>query len=280
MNTNIVKMQAQLTNLDTWTQLSVLGSWNFIINSACINTAMRYVPDAPVDNGIEHFTEYEAARRNFLKDAEQSPLVALLTLQRDITGMIYEADGEGRGLDNTLEFLTENAPKRSQFEEEYEMRRRQGMKPAMPKKTFVDYEYERAINQFNQLVSRGEHAVRLCETITVEGAEHSDLPEWMPETLERKLIEKLHARWEKLEFVRSNPRRQKAVRDSAQADQMMIAKVLAQYDETPGFGDDVDEPQAMATDFLEAAGDLTTLEAEPSKPKRTRIPKEELAGQA
>lgn len=281
MNAQITKLFTLMSNLDSYSQLSVFGSWNFMINSACISNAMRYVPDEPVDNGIEHFTEYEAARRALMKDADNSQLPALLALQRDITGAIYEADGQGRGLDDTLEFLTQDAPKRATFEEEYERRRRQGLRPAMPKKVFVDYEYERAVNQFNQLVSRGEHAVRLCETFTLEGMDADDVPDWVPESMEAKLIEKLHGRWEKLEFVRSNPRRKKQIRDAAAADQMMIAKVLATFGETPGFGDDMDDnDDAVERDAFGAeAGDLTTLD--PKAPGKVRIlTPEEYASQA
>jgi len=236
-------MQAQLTKLDTWSQLSVLGSWSFIVNAACINQAMRHVPDEPVDNGIEQFTQYEAARRSLLAEADTSYLPPLLALQRDLQGMIYEADGQGRGIEDTFKFLTEKTPKRSDFEAEFDNRARMGMRPAMTKRQFADFEYERAMAQHNKLVARGEDAVRLCETITIEDTRgYNDLPEWMTESFERKLVEKLHGRWEKLELVRTNPRKLKQMRDSAAADQRMIELVLAEYGEQPGFDADDDIP--------------------------------------
>lgn len=251
MHHAIAKLQSSISHLDTYTQLSVYGSWGFTVNSACINAAMRYVPDEPVDNGIESFTQYEAARRALIKDAEDSNLPSLLALQREITTWIYENDGTGRDLQNTLEFLRGNAPQRKRFEDEYEQRRRSGLKPGMSKKTFVDHEYERAVAQFNKLVALGEDAVRLCDTVTIENMSGNDVADWILESFEKKLIEKLHDRWEKLEFVRTNPRRKKQIRDSAAADQMMIAQVLADFNETVGF----DADAADADEFLNGSLD-------------------------
>jgi hypothetical protein len=237
-NHNIRHMQTLLSNLDSYTQLSVLGSWSFTINAACINTGMRYVPEVADASGIDGFTPYEQARIAAIREADTSNLPALIGLQRELVGMILDNGGEARGLDSTLEFLTGTQPTKDQFKAEYENRRRAGMRPAMPMKTFVDYEYERAMNQHNQLVAKGEHAVRLCDTLTIDierGVD--DLPDWVAESFENKFIEKLHARWEKLEFVRCNPRRRKEIRDAAAADQLQIAKVLSEYGEEPGFAD-------------------------------------------
>lgn len=295
----IKEMNAQLQLLDSWTQLSVYSSWSFMVNAACINQAMRYIPDAPEDNGIQEFTVYEAARRAMIKDAGKSSLVSLIMLQRDVEGYIVNADGQARGLEDTLEFMTGSSPKAETYKREYEDRRRQGLKPAMPLKVFVEYEMERAMNQFNLIVHKGDDAVRLIDTFTCAGmttsvertpprlqferamanwqraeadgtntepmpklenfhsnvseyddeSEHkNELPDWITESFERKLIDKLHSRWEKLEFVRTNPRRRKTERDAAKADQMMIAKVLAEYGEEPGFADmdDDEEPEASA----------------------------------
>lgn len=255
MNQQIVHMAAQVSTLDQYTQLAVFGSWGFTVNSACINAAMRYVPDEPVDNGIDTYTEYEAARRKLLQDAEISPLPGLLGLQREITQHIDEANGTARGLTDTLEFLTGNAPSKTQFEAEYENRRRLGMKPGIPLKAFVESEHKAALDRYHRLVTRGDDAVRLCETFTLEETSCSDAPEWLPEALEQKMIDKLHARWEKLELVRTNPRRRKADRDSAAADQMLIERVMAEYGEQPGF--ELDD----ASEFEAEAGDLTKIAA-------------------
>lgn len=261
----IKRMQAEITALDTYTQLSVLGSWSFMINAACINAATKFVPDSPVDNGIEQFTPYEAARRALIKEAENdnSSLPALLCLQRDLQGMIYEADGQGRGLEDTLSFLTDKSPKREDFGSDYDQRVRMGLKPGMSRRQFIDYEFERAMNQHNLLVARGEDAVRLCDTVTVNSDRgYTDLPDWVSESFQRKLIEKLHTRWEKLEMSRTNPRRSKQIRDSAAADQLSIVKLLAQYDETPGF--DADEHDEQLDSIFN--GSLDHIVADPKAP--------------
>lgn len=242
-NRKIINMINQLQDLDSYSQLSVLGSWNFTINAAVISEAQRYVPELPEESsGIDPYSDYEAMKRKLVKEADQSYLPGLLNLKLEIESAILNADGQPRSLDNILEFLTERSPTRAQFDQEYEMRRRQGMRPQMPKKVFVDYEYERAMNQHNLLVAKGEHAVLLCENITLADGE---LPDWIDESFENKMIEKLHSRWEKLEFVRTNPRRKKAIRDSAQADQQMISLLLKQYGEVPGFNGDYDDDEPV-----------------------------------
>ena len=266
MNRKVNDLRNHLELTDMYTQLSVLSSWSFMVNAACINAAMRYIPEGPVDTGIEEFTAYEAARRGLIKDAEHSNLPALVSLQRELMGWIDDAGGEAKGLEDTLGYISAECPKEATFKAEYEMRRRQGMKPAMPLKVFVQYEMERAMNQYNQLVAKGDDAVRLVDTFTLssmvsdERESTNELPEWIPESFERKLIDKLHARWEKLEFTRSNPRRRKSERDEAKADQMMIARVLSEFGETPGFDDMID-------DEAEAAPVQQPIQAQPTDPK-------------
>lgn len=274
----LAKLTADVTLVDTWSQNAVYGSWNFIVSAACINAAMKYVPDAPVDTGIDTFTEYEAARRALIKDAGNSQLPALLTVRRDIANLIDDANGQARGLDDTLEFLTGSAPTAKTFENDYNNRVRAGMKPAMSMKQFVEYELERAMEQYNRLVAHGEDAVRLCETFTLAEMNADDVPEWVLDSFETKLIEKLHARWEKLEFVRCNPKRRKQIRDAAEADQMLITMVLAKYDEVPGFAQEASAPVKEEA-LPEGADDLESL-AQPVKPARTRIKASDLAEQA
>jgi isopropylmalate/homocitrate/citramalate synthase len=161
-----------------------------MVNAACINQGMRYVPESPVHNGIEEFTEYEAARRALLRDAEEATLPSFIALQREISTLINEADGTARGLGDTLEFLTREAPKRTTFEAEFEERRRQGMRPNMPKKVFVDSEFQNALVAYNRLIAKGEDAVRLCETVSIAGREdYNNLPDWVAESMQNKLIE-------------------------------------------------------------------------------------------
>lgn len=238
----INRMMTEISNLDTYSQLSVLGSWSFIVNAAGINQAMKFVPDNTNESGIDGYTPYEAARRHLLREAETSYVPAFIALMRDVGGMITEANGEARDPNNTLEFLTSNVPSAAQFDAEFEHRRRLGMKPQISKKQFVEAEFERAMAQHNALVAKGQDAVRLLETISVKTERgYDDLPDWVAETFERKLLEKLHTRWEKLERSRTNPRYRKEIRDGAAADQMLIEQLLAEYGEKPGYSDDESE---------------------------------------
>lgn len=256
MKTFIEKLMAQVNKLDMWTQLAIFGGWQYMVNSACINTALRYVPDEPVDNGIEHYTQYEAARRRLIDEAETSNLPALITLQRDISNSIGELGGTARELEDTLQFRSGKVPDKKTFEREFEERRRQGMRPNIPRQAFIKQEYEAACKAHNALVAKGEDAIRLCDTVTINGLE-GNLPEWLPESMEQKMLEKLHDRWDKLERSRTNTRLKKKQRDEAEADQRMVAALLAEYDETPGISaDEAAAEDAKQDAWLIKAGDL------------------------
>ncbi len=303
MNAIISKLMAKVSNLDDWTQAAVYGSWNFLVSAACINQAGRYVPgplevntDGKIDNGIDVLTPYDEARRRLIKDAENSTLPGLLTLRSRIVQEADTVSTQVRDLEDTLKFMRGNMPKKETFEADYRQRIAMGMKPGMSMKQFVDHEMEQAAKQHNHLVAVGEDAVRLCETMTI--STHSDeLPDWVAESMERKLIDKLHDRWEKLEFIRTDLRKRKSIRDSADASQRLIKAVLAEFGETPGFTAEPDPSEAekaadvtkvtteteapvaptgeLATDALEAE-----VKKEAEKPKRTRVKAEDLAGQA
>lgn len=266
--TKIANLMAKVSKLDTYTQLSILGSWSFTANAQCISQASKYVPEAPINTGIEELTQYEAARRKLLTEAETSYLPPFLALQRELNGMVNEADGQARGIEDTLTFLTERGPNRAQFVREYDERVRLGMKPGISRKAFADAEYERANKAHNDLVAKGEDAVRLCETVTI--AEHrgyNDLPEWVAETFERKMVEKAHARWEKLEMARTNPRYPKVTRDGAAADQMLIVNLLAQYGEVPGSEEDLEAANQANIDAQQSLIDMPNDDLDdPRKP--------------
>lgn len=243
MNTEsaIYNLFGKLDNLDKYTQLSVLGSWSFSTNASCISMAKRYVPSTPDETDINAYSLYDQARAAMIRDAEQSDLAPMLALQSTLAGMINELDGNSNGLEGTLEWLVSRLPTRKQFESEYELRRRAGAKPAMSIKQYTDYEYERAMEQHSTLVAKGELAVRLCQTIAIDDSRgFGDLPDWVAETFERKMVSKLHDRWRKLEFFRMGAKRKEDA-DSAYADQMLIASVLSEFGEAPGFAPDLDE---------------------------------------
>lgn len=237
MNTEsaIYNLFNKLDSLDKYTQLSVLGSWAFSVNASCISTAKRYIPDTPDETDINTYSLYDQARAALIRDAENSNLAPMLALQNTLADMIYELGGTSSGIEGTLEWLVSQLPTRKQFEAEYETRRRAGAKPAMSIKQYTDYEYERAIKQHDELKAKGELAIRLCQTICIEDSRgFGDLPNWVHENFERKMIAKMHDRWRKLEFYRMSAKRKEDA-DSAYADQLLIASVLAEYGEVPGF---------------------------------------------
>lgn len=233
-NHKIRELMAHISNLDQYSQLSILGSWAFSINSSIINTAMRYAVTPDNTNGVEGFTGFEVDMRYALQEAAKSSLPALLSLRRDINSMIVDAGGETRDLDNTLEYLLSNPPSRKRFEEEYETRRRSGMRPAMTIKVFVDSEMARALKQHEDLKAKGTDAIRLCESFTLsDDGERSDIPDWVPDSFENAMLRKLQDRWMKLEITRTNPRSRKQIRDGAEADQLLITQLMAVYGERP-----------------------------------------------
>lgn len=238
---SIHNLFAKIDVLDKYTQLSVLGSWAFSINASCISMAKRYVPSTPDETDINTYSLYDQARAAMIRDAEHSDLAPMLALQTTLAGMINELGGNSTGLDGTLDWIVSRLPSRKQFESEYEMRRRAGAKPAMSIKQYTDYEYDRAMKQHDDLVAKGELAVRLCLTITINDSRgFGDLPDWVPETFERKLVSKLHERWRKLEFFRMGAKRKEDA-DSAHADQLLITTVLSEFGEIPGFAPDFEE---------------------------------------
>lgn len=239
----IQEMQAQVTNLDAYTQKAVLGSWVYAVNSACISAASKFIPDVG-DNGIEELTQFEAARRSMKAEAETSQIPSLIALSRDLQGLLYEVGGDRAETEDTLAIMMQRVPTRKECEDDFDNRARLGLRPAMTRRQFVDYEYEGKLAKYNNMVAKGEDAVRLCNTFDVSNnVGYNNLPSWVAETFERKLIEKLHARWLKLEHSRTNPRFPKQLRDAAAADQALIVDVLSQYGEVPGFTED--EPTAQ-----------------------------------
>lgn len=266
---HISKMFAQMADLDAYTQMAVFGSWQYAVNSACIRQASKFVPDAPISTGIEELTPYEAARRALIREAETSRLPALLSLQREVVGLMYGTNGTPRQLEDTLQLMTEKGPTREQFGREYDERKALGMRPVMSRRQFIDAEFEQATKAFNALIAKGEDAVRLCETISIEDSRgFNDLPDWVGETFLKKMIEKLHNRWERLERDRTNPRKMKMDRDIAAASQQLIEKVLAEYGETPTFEDDDTPDPSDVAQMREQAHSLADMpnDLDPTKP--------------
>lgn len=234
-NVKFNELISKVSALDTFTQSVILASWMASVNASAINQAIRYVPDEPVDNGIEQFTEYDAARRQLRVEAEdgRSTLPSLIGLHRELFGyMDVLGHMAPATFESTLAWMSEKAPKKETFARDYIERIRQGMKPGIPLQKFVEHEYEAAMRQHNRLVARGEDAIRLCETCS-EDTGMGTLPERLLENMERKMISKLHDAWMRNERTRTDIKRPKEIRDEATSNQTLICHVLGQYGENP-----------------------------------------------
>ena len=256
MKFNIFTSLGQIQDLDTYTQNRVLGSWQFMANSTCINQALREVPARSDESGIDGYNEYDSKRRavldklNVTEGDFQSELPCFIALSRFIEQsrkeLNFEKDTDYNSLYDTLRYLNERgAPTRAQFEGEWAARIAMGMpKPqGISRQQFVDYEFERAMQRYENLLARGEEAVDLCQGIqTPENRTFDDLPQWATESLQRKMIEKLVVSWEKLSLALFNPRLSKERRDEARGNQMLIEQLLTELGEPiPGSQDSDDD---------------------------------------
>lgn len=247
----IFALHDRTTNLDKWTKLSIYGAWAYIINSQCINQAMRFVPEVPENlDGIEEFSAYDNARAELIRNAESSPLPDMIMLQRDVQDWIIEAEGQVGGLESTLQFMnTRMTPDRARISEQYRQMARI-RKPRVSIETFVEHEYLAAMQKHEDRIARGEDAVRLCETITLD-CKSEPLPEWLMEAFESKLLDKLHSRWEQLEMDLMRPNMAHSRRKTIMADIQLIESVLESFGEKPTFYED----EAPAEEF----DDVTAL---------------------
>lgn len=257
-NTRINELFIDLNSLDIYSQKAVLRAWHYAANAACLTAAMRYVTDAPDAGGIDGFNKYEAARSAAVNDADESNLPALLQLQSDIDTALSELADTPRSFSDTLQFMqSTQKPTREQCIAEYKYRTDMGSQPRMTVNQFVDFEFERKMQQYERLLARGDDAARLCETMSFDhNRGYNDIPEWLIDKLETKLVEKLHACWSRFETTVSNPRMTARIRDTATADQLLVGKVLAKYDVDPAT---VAIKQSPDVPFETAAGDLSSI---------------------
>ena len=234
----IFALHDRTLNLDKWTKLSIYGSWAYIINSQCINYAMRYVPEIPEDiTGLDQFSAYDQARAELIRYAETSPLPDMIMLQRDVQDWILESEGQAGGLESTLRFMNEQMiPQRSRIEDQYRQMARI-RKPRISMDIFVEHEYRAAMKKHEDRIARGDDAVRLCETVTFD-CKSEPLPEWLVEAFESKMLDKLHARWEQLEMDLMRPNMAQSRRKSIMADIQIIESTLESFGEKPTFYED------------------------------------------
>lgn len=238
----IMQLHDTILPLDLGTLSKILPSWGFLANTQAISQAVRFIPEHSGDaEGIEGYSAYEIARRELIKEAEHSVLPALINLQRMVWGWMIEA-GVSRTIttESTIEYLnatlkyTSKPPSAETFKQDWRMRKAQMPDFAIPMEAFVSYEMDRAMNQHNQLLAKGDDAVRLIDTISLD-VQSDEVPEWLPDAFESKMIDKLHDRWAALEIERTNLRAGKHRRDMAKANQLMVASTLEQYGESVGF---------------------------------------------
>jgi hypothetical protein len=231
LSIQLEKVFNEIDSLDQYTQMSIYGSFAFALNSSCLNQAMKFIPDVEEGSGIDGYTPYEQARHNAMRTSEESYLPALIALRREIAGRLDNVGGSG-SLERTYEYICSNPPRRRQFETEFENRRRAGMRGGIKMKDFVDGEMAVAMKRHDQLVAKGDDAIRLCETLPIdEDRGYNDAPEWVLDSLIMKVVTKCKLRWQKLELDRTNMRLPKMRRDAASADQLFIEDILKQYGE-------------------------------------------------
>jgi hypothetical protein len=238
----IMHLHDQVLPLDLGTLSKILPSWGFIANNQAINAALRFVPDHSGEaEGIEGYSSYELARRTSVREAEHSVLPALISLQRTVWGWMIDA-GVGRNIttDSTIEYLNATlkyntkAPTAERYKEDWRLRKAQMPDFAIPMDAFVQYEMDRAMNQYNQLLAKGDDAIRLIDTLSLD-VQSDEIPDWLPDAFEQKMLDKLHDRWSTLEIERTNLRSDKRRRDVAKANQLMVVSLLAEYGETAGY---------------------------------------------
>lgn len=266
---HINTMFSQIDMLDMYSQLSILGSWQYATNSAAINAALKLIPEKGDINDIDAANDFYAElKAAYAAALENDQLCAITALSADVA-TATSGVGEVRNLEDTLAFMQGRKPTEAQFIAEYETRRRSGMRPGIPIKKFVATELANAMQNYNRLVTKGMDAIALIDYVRThtEETNYDCLPEWMAESLQQKLVEKLHARWEKLESNRTNLRLKKDRRDSAEADQLLVASVLTAHGEKIGYSqEELDE------DALPMAGVKSQPQPQPPAATRSKIP--------
>lgn len=277
----ISQLQTKIEMLDTYTKAAVYGAWHYAVLSAAINAAMRSLPKEPEERTIDTFNDFVLEQQQTTQRAVERCVPGLMHLADDIATWINDNGGTPRTISETLDFMRGRNPTADQFKNEFEQRRRMGMKPSIPLAQFVEMELSLALRKHAEFVARGGDAVRLCETCAIMAAREVDeesvndthtLPDWVLSTFEEKLISKLHARWTKLELQRTNWRAPQQARDDAAADQMLIQSLMIELGESPRVEEDEAAP------VVQAPTPVATTPVEPvTKPKVRRVKKQEAA---
>jgi hypothetical protein len=226
MNSHIENTLNLVSKLDSWDVGSILGGVNHLVRQAAITQTVRMLPDLPEEgSGLEHFAQWE---KNVRKPEIAEKVAPLLGLADRVAQVMVEySTMDVSDNQRVLEFITapDRVPKKATFEREYKERVRLGMKPGMTIREFTEMEYAVALQRHAVLMAKGEHAVQLLEGIDISDG---DLPEWIHEAINQKVLQKLEERWRKAELRRTNPRISKQERDLAGANQKLIEDTITQ----------------------------------------------------
>lgn len=224
-----------IRELDKYTKVSVFNTWKFFLNMQCIRQALRILPDTEIEKTSDGRDEYDHLLAHTMDEYEKdgdyaTKLPAFIALNEKLRVMMHDEMLEPSTMDDTLAFMTKNmTPKLSDFEEDYDARVEAGMRPGITKREFCQIQLDDAIRQHESLAERGQAAIQFCLDLNVvEDRGHGDLPDWAITTLYNKAVDKLAARWAKLDIRRTGPRTSPNDRTEAEADQTLIEFVYEQ----------------------------------------------------
>lgn len=231
MKHDIDKALNEVTKLDSWDILSILGGVNYLCKQSAITAAVRNLPDDPPEgSGIDGFIPWEQK----MKAPElKKAVMPMLRISAAVENVLNEyTDTKPTEFEDVLRFMRERPPTRERFKADYENRKRLGMKPSIPMSQFIDMEMVTAMARFEHLRARGDTAVQLLHSLDLRVPaderwdEGEQPPEWLYEAIHDKIMAKLEDRWMRAELRRTNPRISKTDRDLAEANQKLIESVI------------------------------------------------------
>lgn len=228
MNSHLEAALTKITQLDSWDIGSILGAVNYLLKQTALNATVRLLPDLPPEgSGLEYFAQFEAKKNNPQIRERVAPIIGMADRVTDL--IENYATTPVSQYEDVLKFMTERPPTKAAFEADYNNRKRMGLKPAVSVKEFVEMEYAQALQRHSVLVARGELACNVLHGIEgTDGVEGmgTDLPDWLYEAIDNKILDKLDQRWKRAELRRTNPRISASQRDEAEANQKLLTSVI------------------------------------------------------
>ena len=220
---------------DKYTQMSIFPSWRGTLNMAIIREAMQLVPANGFEKTAEGRDEYDHALRKALEEYDENgdfaprALPSMLALNDRLRCVMVDQMIDVRPIESSLEFMAQDAPKPSDFEEEYEDLVNDGERPAMTKREFCEIKARGAERNHDRMTEHGTDALQLCEdlNITYERG-YGDLPENMRERLFEKFVTKMTERRNKLNIREMNKLLKPGERLEAKASRALVEFVFEQ----------------------------------------------------